>query len=120
MGRVILHNVLPLVLLALIVYVFRGPLFVVSRQVMRDVAPCRVPISYEIVSIDPRFKLATSSVEDAAKTATDVWELSAHKDLFREKAGGVVQVSLVYDERQHTTATLQRLGDTIESGTETY
>jgi hypothetical protein len=45
-----LNTYLPLILLIGIVYVFRAPLWVVSHQAIREVAPCRIPITYEIDS----------------------------------------------------------------------
>jgi hypothetical protein len=120
MARVF-NNVFPLVLLAVVVYVFRAPLAVSYHQALRYVAPCEVPISYRITSIDPRFHVATSTVEKSARDAVAVWDAAAGKQLFKEVQGSPqVNVRLVYDVRQQTTTQLQGLGDKIETGTAQY
>jgi hypothetical protein len=104
-----LNTYLPLILLIGIVYVFRAPLWVVSHQAIREVAPCRIPITYEIDAIDPRFGVARADVQRAARDAVSIWEKAAGRDLFEEIATGtpVIDVNLQYDLRQETTETLK-------------
>lgn len=117
----VLNALAPLLILVVIVYVFRTEVFVASHQALRLVAPCAVPISYKIVSIDPRFDISTSSVEEAAEKAIAVWEKAAGKNLFdRAEGSAVVSVRLVFDLRQETTEALKEIGGEISEKTKAY
>jgi ABC-type transporter Mla subunit MlaD len=102
--------------------VFRAPLFVFSYQALSQVAPCRIAIPYEIVSIDPGFDVSKADVQKAARDAVAVWEKAAGRDLFVEMATGtpVIEVNLQYDLRQQTTETLKDLGTQISNSSAKY
>ncbi len=121
MARV-LNTYLPLILLIGVIVVFRAPLWVFSYQVLRQVAPCRIAIPYEIEPIDPRFKVTKADVARAAHDAVAVWEKAAGRDLFVEIATGtpVIAVNLQYDLRQKTTNTLKVLGTKISDTNARY
>lgn len=121
MARV-LNTIIPLLIVGAVAYVFRAPLWVVSYQALREVAPCTVPIPYAIGEIDPRFNISAQEVMVAAEKAIAVWEYAAGKDLFVFVASGtpVVTIDMHYDLRQETTETLKGLGSELASDTEEY
>ena len=84
-------------------------------------APCASPLTYSIVSIDPQFHIATSTVVADLKEAEAIWEDPSGKDLFQyEPQGGLVSVRFVYDERQAATDKLNSLGMVIDENRATY
>ncbi len=121
MGRV-LHNVIAILILLAVAYVFRAPLFVLWHQAMRVAAPCAFPIPYAIGTIDSRFGLSEEEVTKAAEAAIAIWETNAGKDLFvRTNSGNpVVTLNFEYDLRQETTETLKDLGKDIAQNTAQY
>ena len=65
--------------------------------------PCVMPQSYAIGSIDPRFKLATSTVETLVSNATQVWESKIGRELFTYNPKAPFKIEFIYDERQATS-----------------
>lgn len=61
---------------------------------------CIVPQSYAIGSIDPRFKLATSTVETILSEATQVWGTKIGRKLFIYDTNSTFKIEFIYDERQ--------------------
>jgi len=82
--------------------------------------PCRQPITYSIGEIDPRFNLTRSDVIKALNQAEAIWEKPTGKNLFAYDEAGKLKVSFVYDSRQESTVTLQRLGMSINEDEKTY
>ncbi len=121
MARV-LNTLIPLVIIAVVVFVFRAPLYVFSYQAIAQFAPCRIAVPYEIENIDPRFNVSKADVEKAARDAVAVWEKAAGRDLFVEIATGtpVIALNLQYDLRQQTTETLKDLGSQISDSSAKY
>lgn len=117
-----LNTYLPLIILIGVIYVFRAPLWVISHQAIREVAPCRIPITYMIGTIDTKFDVSHTDVERAAAAAVSVWEKASGRDLFREIATGtpIVVLNLEYDVRQQTTETLKDLGSQISNTSAKY
>ncbi len=117
-----LNTFLPLIVLIGIIFFFRTPLWVFSYQALGQVAPCRVPIPYEIGPIDARFDVSKADVARAARDAVAVWEGAVGRDLFVEIATGteVVLVTLQYDLRQETTETLKDLSSEISKSNAKY
>ena len=64
---------------------------------------CVVPQSYSIGIIDPRFELATSTVETLVTQATEVWESQAGRNLFVYDPKADFKVEFIYDDRQATS-----------------
>ena len=65
---------------------------------------CSAPIPYDIGAIDSRFGITKGEVEDAVFDAETLWEDGVGKELFVYKPGAPLTISLVYDDRQKTTA----------------
>lgn len=100
--------------------VFRAEVRTFALQSVHIVAPCTVPTSYTIGTIDPRFHLATSSARAAIEKAIGVWEKAAGKDLFYEADGGALEINFVYDTRQETTQKLKNLGLSVQDDLASY
>lgn len=110
-----------IVALAAAGFFFREPLRVFAYQAYGMFAPCDTPIPYEIGAVDERFGLSDAALRNALDRAELLWEDAAGRELFRRvEAGGVLTVSLVYDERQETTERLQALGIHIEANLDSY
>ncbi len=108
-------------LIAIAAYIYREQVRTFALQAYREIAPCTVPITYTIVSIDPRFDVATSSLVTSLAKAAGIWEQGAGKPLFEyAQSGGSIQVRLEYDARQATTERLQELGLSVEDNMDSY
>ena len=64
---------------------------------------CRVPIFYDIGTIDARFNIKTDAVKSALADAESVWEDATGKNLFTYKKGAALKINFVYDERQRAS-----------------
>lgn len=71
--------------------------------------PCVAPIAYRLAQIDDRFGLTRDEVIEALRHAEALWERAAGRDLFTPSPTATLTVNLVYDERQQTTQTAERL-----------
>lgn len=78
--------------------------------------PCEVPTTFTIEHIDPRFNLATSTLLSYTKEAASVWNnaYATNTLLVHKEQEGNIAIKLVYDTRQETTNTHQKLRDIIE------
>jgi hypothetical protein len=72
-------------------------------------APCARPVAYRVETVDPRFGVSAEDVREALRQAETVWRRSLGRDLFTESPTARLAVTFVYDERQQTTQTAQRL-----------
>jgi hypothetical protein len=61
---------------------------------------CATPITYSLVSVDPRFNLSTSTALAQAEAAAAIWNKAAGKTLLEYSPQGEVGISFVYDSRQ--------------------
>jgi uncharacterized protein YukE len=75
---------------------------------------CRVPIFYDIGTIDPRFNIKTDAVKSALADAESVWEDATGKNLFTYKKGAALKVDFVYDERQRSSNEQRTLVATLD------
>ncbi len=64
---------------------------------------CRVPIAYDIGTVDPRFNIKNDAIKSALADAESLWEDATGKNLFTYKSGASFKVNFVYDERQQST-----------------
>src|SRR3989338_11059342 len=70
-------------------------------------SPCEDSLTYSVLSIDPRFRLSTTTLVANLKEAESLWEKGSGKELLTyQPSGGNVSVSLIYDERQASTEKL--------------
>jgi hypothetical protein len=117
----VLRGVLFVAILALGGYLYSDQVRTFALQAYREVAPCTVPISYRIGSIDPRFGLSTSTLVATLEEAADAWESAAGKKLFTyDQDRGGLEINLVYDVRQETTGLLRELGLSVEQDLGAY
>ena len=64
---------------------------------------CRVPVSYDIGTIDPRFHISEEEARAAVSDAESLWEDATGKNLFSYTKGTAFKVNFVFDERQQKT-----------------
>ncbi len=82
--------------------------------------PCRVPVSYSIGAVDPRFGVSTESFRQAVRSAVLLWEEAEGRTLFEEVGTGGMVISAVYDQRQATRNRLEELTSSLDSSERTY
>src|SRR6266849_83640 len=80
---------------------------------MRPTA-CGRPIAYRLGAIDTRFGLTSDEVLEALRQAESLWERALGRALFVHDPRASLTVTLVYDERQQTTQTSQRLWTSMQ------
>jgi len=76
--------------------------------------PCRRPIAYRVGDIDSRFGLSIDEVREALQQAEALWARAMGRELFLYDPRASLKVTLVYDERQQTTQTSQRLWTSMQ------
>ena len=77
---------------------------------------CGQPLVYRVDRIDERFGFSRDQVLDLLRQAEDMWNRAAGRDLFVHSPAGTLPVSLVYDERQHTTQEAERMQGGLRQG----
>lgn len=75
--------------------------------------PCSGPIRLRLGQIDDRFGLTRDEVLESLRQAEALWERAVGRPLFTHSTTGTVTVKLVYDERQQTTQSRERLQDSL-------
>ncbi len=70
-----------------------GLLYFMSRPL------CKLPVSYEIGSLDERFDINQKDFEKSINTGAFVWNSQMDQEIFNLSEGGV-RINLIYDERQ--------------------
>ena len=96
------------------VFFFRDIVRDGAMQIYRMALPCTVPITYRIGSIDPRFGISTSTLQQDLSEAAALWNTAAKKKLFALAPQGEITVNLRYDTRQQMTQRLNSLGIVIK------
>jgi hypothetical protein len=86
-----MRNLTSLVAVLLIGYFFLSP------------APCGIPLTYRIGSIDDSFGLTESQARVALSDAEAMWEDAVGQDIFVSDPESSFTVNFVYDERQQLT-----------------
>jgi hypothetical protein len=76
--------------------------------------PCGRPIAYRLGAVDSRFGLTSDEVLEALRQAESLWGRAMGRDLFAHDPRATLTVTLVYDERQQTTQTSQRLWSSMQ------
>jgi hypothetical protein len=75
---------------------------------------CRVPVRYDIGSIDPHFAISTDEIKRALSDAESLWEDATGKNLFTFTEGAALKVNFIYDERQRETETQHKLTEVLD------
>lgn len=102
-------------------YFHREELYVFAMQTYDLALPCTAPIPYTIGSIDPRFRIATSTLVSDVEKAARIWSGAASTTLFvYDPSRAILSIHLVYDARQQTTDTLKSLGLTVSGDASSY
>src|SRR5437773_11507069 len=76
--------------------------------------PCGRPIAYRLGTVDGRFGLTNAEVLEALREAESLWGRAVGRDAFTHGPRATLTVTLVYDERQQTTQTSQRLWSSMQ------
>ncbi len=76
--------------------------------------PCGRPIAYRLGAVDGRFGLTNAEVLEALREAESLWGRAVGRDVFTHDPRATLTVTLVYDERQQTTQTSQRLWSSMQ------
>lgn len=79
---------------------------------------CRVPIFYDIGTVDERFDIETDTIKSALTDAESLWEDATGKNLFTYKKDASLKVNFVYDERQRTTNEQHSLTEVLDAKAE--
>jgi hypothetical protein len=115
-----------LIALALGAYQYRRPITTVYETLKNTVAPpmpCSQPIQYSLGTFDTRFGLSkTQFLADVAQAAS-IWDKAAGRNLFSYDASvdtSQLKINLIYDSRQKSTVTLQKLDTVIKGNSSAY
>ncbi len=113
-------NLFSLILLFIVIYLFRGPLFVIYKDLQKKYLPCKYPIEYSIGDFDNKFGLSKEDFLKAIKDAESIWEKSINKNLFDYSSNGDLKINLVYDSRQEVTQKLKSMGIVLNNDKASY
>ncbi len=81
--------------------------FIPQFTALEALSACKTPETYSLGSIDPRFRIATSSLLINLQRAEDAWEKPLAKNLFDNVSrGGELRIDLIYDGRQEKIVSL--------------
>lgn len=119
--KTFIKNVMYVLCVAGLAYVFRAPLVELYEYVRDSLAPCRNPITYSLGRFDAGFGMSRKDFLVAVRSAEAVWEGVAGRELFTyQESGGSVTLDLVYDYRQEATEKLRTLGIVLDDTKATY
>lgn len=92
--------------------------------------PCSLPIYYYINNFDNRFNVDKSQFIDLLKKSAEVWNVAQKNDLLvydEAKAKNIsdyshykLPINLIYDKRQETSNSLNKINTDIESGKQNF
>lgn len=77
-------------------------------------AVCKVPISYQIGSIDPRFHITKEEAQAVASRAESKWEDATGRNLFTYDESSTFTIDFIFDERQALTEEEHELREVLE------
>ncbi len=89
------------------------------KQIL-GIAPCQKPLTYSLGDFDAKFGITKSDFLSATDEASQVWEKTINKNLFKYSSDGKLKISLTYDYRQEATDKLKSLGFTIDNTKGSY
>jgi hypothetical protein len=105
------------VFLAAGVYIFQP--ISAGVEAFSKTPPCSQPLRYTIGSIDSRFSISKSELNDAVNAAARTWNSGTDMPLLEERSGdpirGDIVIQLVYDDRQERTDRELRFRERIRS-----
>ncbi len=115
-----LSQILFLIVVAIIGFIYRDTLKNIYQRALMSYFPCSQPITYSIGTFDKRFGVTQSDFLSAMKEAEDIWEKPIGKNLFQYSTTGSLKVNLIYDNRQASTEILQQMGITLKNDQSSY
>lgn len=115
-----LVSALVLLLLVGFGYYYKDTLGRFVRGTLNQLQPCQRPITYSIVTIDPRFDLSKTALLSDIQKAEKIWESPINKQLFEYSTTGDVKINLIYDYRQKATDAMRKIGIVINDDRSTY
>jgi hypothetical protein len=77
-------------------------------------APCTSPIGYKIGTLDSRFGVTQDEFQRDLVQASNIWEKSINRELFKYDPNGSLVINLEYDTRQQATQEADRLNANID------
>ncbi len=84
-------------------------------------AKCAKPISYNIVTFDPRFNISEEYFLGALADAEAIWEKPFGRELFTlATSTGELKINLIYDYRQEATTKLASMNIVVKDDKATY
>ena len=117
----LLKNLLIIIIIVIAIFFFRDYFKEAWDVIETKFWPCTSPLTYSISKLDKDFGVSKDTFIQRIKDAEDVWEKSIGKDLFQYvETGGDISVSLIFDTRQETTVTLQKLGLSVDTTRASY
>ncbi len=108
------------IVVLLSVFILEKPLTDFKSQFMARYLPCQQPITYRIGTFDKQFGLTREDFLKAIAAAEVIWEKPINKDLFKYSDNGLLEINLIYDDRQAATETLKQLGITVNNDRASY
>lgn len=115
-----LKNLLFILFLLGMIYLFRGELGYVFSNVKNKYLPCKDPIEYSLETFDERFGISEDEFLSAIVEAEAIWEKPFGDELFSHTSNGKLKVNLIYDVRQEITEKLQKLDVVVENTRASY
>ncbi|MDP2736507.1 MAG: matrixin family metalloprotease [bacterium] len=103
-----------------LVFYFEDDLKLAQKNLTKIISPCEKPIEYSIGDFDSRFGLSQADFLKAIDRAAAIWQEPINKKLFAYAENGVLEINLIYDERQEATDKLKKLGLNIHTDQATY
>lgn len=114
------RSIILLGILIMVIYYFRAPLENLVSHFKESYFPCQSPITYSIGTFDARFGISKESFLSSINGAEKIWEKPAGKELFKYSANRGLKINLIYDDRQASTAKLNKLGIIVNDDQTTY
>lgn len=116
----LLKIIISVAVVGVLAYVYRNQLQTFRTYFENLYQPCQKPITYHIESFDTRFGISKEYFLGALRDAEAIWEKPAGRELFANETEGILKINLIYDYRQEATATLQKLGLTVDDDMASY
>ncbi|MDP2692983.1 MAG: matrixin family metalloprotease [bacterium] len=106
--------------LLIFIFIFHTKLRKQGEILIEQFYPCVTPITYSIGEFDIRFGISKENFIKAVAEAEVIWEKPIARDLFSYTPDGDLLINLIYDYRQDTTLTLQKLGLKVDQSQASY
>ncbi|MFZ2522363.1 MAG: matrixin family metalloprotease [Minisyncoccia bacterium] len=108
------------ILILVSAFYYRHEIKNVWAQSVQYYFPCKTTITYSLGEFNQRFGISKADFLKSLSDAEKIWEGSVGTDLFKYEDEGVLQINLIYDQRQSTTQTLKSMGITISNTKSSY